>query len=155
MLNTANLNKHNHVDAVALDSPQDMNPSSMLTRNGSRSSALGQAHSGGQLNTKPTLLRIGEASALPVLLCGLLQKEALMQQQQQQQPSQSEANHSLEESEALNAIDVENFEEEFFGLLNQRYAQMMISACLLQLFSVTSIETQYSPIKSPTNKQSS
>lgn len=29
----------------------------------------------------PTLLRIGEASCMPVMLCGLLQKELLVQQQ--------------------------------------------------------------------------
>lgn len=118
-----------------MDSPQDTHPTT-LTRHGSRSSALGQGNSGGNLNTKPTLLRIGEASALPVLLCGLLQKEALLQQQQQQPLPVQPLLHppplpgnSFEESEAPTAIDTETFEEEFFGLLNQRYAQMMISAC--------------------------
>lgn len=108
-----------------MDSPQG---SSSSNRNGSRSSALGQAHSGGHLNTKPTLLRIGEASALPVLLCGLLQKEALLQQQQQQQ-------HEV--SSHYDDIDAETFEEEFFGLLNQRYAQMTTtSGCLLSVHSL-------------------
>lgn len=114
------------MQTVAMDSPQDPQPST-LTRHGSRSSALGQGNSGSHLNTKPTLLRIGEASALPVLLCGLLQKEALLQQQQHhldQQRVFPETLNSFEENDAQTAID-----EEFFGLLSQRYTQMMASAC--------------------------
>lgn len=67
-------------------------------------------------STKPTLLRIGGASALPVLLCGMLQ-----QQQRNLEPMGIPL-------EGESAGDVEKFEEEFMGLMNQRYAQMM-SAC--------------------------
>lgn len=64
-----------------------------------------------------------------------MQQQSHHQQQQQQQPqqqsSQGEAKEprSYEEIDPAHVIDVESFEEEFFGLLSQRYAQMMTSAC--------------------------
>lgn len=143
-INSLDIPTHTKYTAAGgMDSPQDTH-ASVLTRHGSKSSALGQANSGGALNTKPTLLRIGEASALPVLLCGLLQKEVLLAQQKQQltqsQPAQvnvqpqsnlrETSQRIYEEADDQNVIDVETFEEEFFGLLSQRYAQMMTSACL-------------------------
>lgn len=48
-----------------------------------------------------TLLKIGEATALPVMLCGLLQKELLIQQRQQMQQIQLQ----LQQQQQLNEIN--------------------------------------------------
>lgn len=49
---------------------------------------LGQRSVSMTPNNTPALLRIGETSTLPLMLCGLLQKEMVMQQRQQHQQQQ-------------------------------------------------------------------
>lgn len=77
---------------------------------------------------KPTLLRIGEATALPVMLCGLLQKELVLQQQHNQLLLAGEPRASLLDPQTS---DVETFDDDFLGLINQRYQSIgqTTSAC--------------------------